>query len=1407
MSILSNWITVTESNFDHEREALEFIRSRFPRHEPYRAWSNFEFIASDGSINEVDLLVFSPEGFFLIEIKSWPGRLSGDAGTWFLERSDGKRRTYDNPIRLTNFKAKKLKSLLERQRAFKGKNGSPFIEPLVFLSAENLKLSLPFDACHGICLRDDKSAKSGIMAALTRRQNLQRLRDSSRHLYNRDIAKVIGQAMDQAGIRPSKRSRKVSDYILSEVIDSGPGYQDWSSTHAQIEKTQRRIRFYLVRREASADDKAMIDRAAKREFQLLESLHHPGILRAYTLSDHELGPALVLEHDPKSMRLDHYLAQQQEPLGIDVQLDLMRQLAEAMRFAHQQRVIHRGLNPRSILIAEDSAGHPHIKVTNWQLGYRAGSGSKGASHEVTATAHVDRLVESENTAYLAPESLHDPDFIGEHLDIFSLGAIAFYLFSGQPPAANGLELSQKLRNSNGLQISSVINGAPADLQDLILNSTNPNVDYRTESVTDFLTKLDLVEEALTQPENDYVENPGDAKQGDTLPGNLQVIKRLGQGGTSIGFLVKKDDKDYILKVANDGEHNDRIQDEAEVLAQLRHAHIVDLKDTVEVGNRLGLLMQPVLVDRENYRIETLGQRIRKEGPLQIDLLQRFGEDLLDVVKFLDEQGINHRDIKPDNIAIGQVGRGDKLHLMLFDFSLSRAPRDNIKAGTSGYLEPLLITRQPPQWDSYAERYAAAITLYEMATGTVPLWGDGVSDPSYLDCEITLEPERFDAALRERLTDFFETALKRRIEERFDNAEEMLRAWRHCFEGIEAPGALLEAEDEAVLRKRLEGVALETPILELGMGARANIALDRANILTVQDLIKASPYKLWRQKGVGYDTRREISTVARFLRENHGTASLSDLGPSTEAAEASGNLSVDRLVQQIAKPSSKDGDAAQQILDALLGLDINIEAVWPQSQAIARHLKLSQKRVEQLVSKVQKRWAKTPAVTQLRNDVLGILQRQGGVMTADELALALLIARGSLMADPQVRSQLALAVVRAAFEVEGTMTSPRFLVQAHQQGETRQVLVAIDTDWVTYGQDLGKLANKLAQADPLVSPERAIQALKEIELPPANADLMPIPERRLLSLAAAASWQAALSSRQELYPRAMEADRALRLSQGALYGAQSLTVEQIQDRVSGRYPEATPLPGRPQLDKLLQQFIPSLGWNSANQTYVNQTRELKSLTSSSTFARTPTGTLVTDTPEVSPEEADARMLEERLERSIKDGAFLALLVNPKRYQEAKEELCQRFPVQLIDYEALFLKALRQVADKAKVKWELVLQTDGTPHSGDWNKLMLLVGRAMPLVEAELLQADRTILLIYPGLLARYDQMTLLERLREKVGRDDGIPGLWLLLPNGQQATIDGKAVPLLSPGQRAKLTDDWIGNRHRATWRDTGPPDY
>jgi hypothetical protein len=66
-----------------------------PDAEPFRAWSNFEFIGEDGSINEVDLLVVGLHRIYLVEIKSAPAVVEADAGTWTWTRG-GQARSMDN---------------------------------------------------------------------------------------------------------------------------------------------------------------------------------------------------------------------------------------------------------------------------------------------------------------------------------------------------------------------------------------------------------------------------------------------------------------------------------------------------------------------------------------------------------------------------------------------------------------------------------------------------------------------------------------------------------------------------------------------------------------------------------------------------------------------------------------------------------------------------------------------------------------------------------------------------------------------------------------------------------------------------------------------------------------------------------------------------------------------------------------------------------------------------------------------------------------------------------------------------------------------------------------------------------------------------------------------------------------
>lgn len=65
-----------------------------------------------------------------------------------------------------------------------------------------------------------------------------------RRRIDKPMAKRIALALDQAGVRPSQRTRKVADLELNELLDEGPGYQDFAAVHPRSEHTHRRVRIY-----------------------------------------------------------------------------------------------------------------------------------------------------------------------------------------------------------------------------------------------------------------------------------------------------------------------------------------------------------------------------------------------------------------------------------------------------------------------------------------------------------------------------------------------------------------------------------------------------------------------------------------------------------------------------------------------------------------------------------------------------------------------------------------------------------------------------------------------------------------------------------------------------------------------------------------------------------------------------------------------------------------------------------------------------------------------------------------------------------------------------------------------------------------------------------------------------------
>ena len=1388
-----------ESEYPWERAALAYVRDLLPDVEPFRAWSNFEFIGLDGSINEVDLLVVSTERVFLVEIKSAPGTVDGDAGTWSW-RDKGHVRTMDNPLLLANRKAKKLKSLLQAQAALK-RVRVPYVEAVVFLSSKGVTCRLEGPARQGILLRDGAKGDThpSVMHVLSG------ARDGSSG-YSSPIdsraSRAIARGLEQAGIRASQAQRQVGDYVLETLLNETDVYQDWEARHVAFEHSTRRVRIYPNALASSQTTRQERRRAAKREYRLLEGVLHEGILRVEGYTDHERGPALVFDHPEGAERLDVFVRQRLATLDLGQRLGMVRQLAETLQYAHARRLYHQALTPHSVLVADPEADKPHLKLFNWQAGTSELTTEATTRMTVGHVLKVGLAGEAGGAVYLAPElysgGVQEPGAV----DVFSLGALAYHLITGTPPAETVEALHAKLRQAEGLRPSEVADGVSEPLDVLVQLATLPDAGARWD-IGEFLAELGKIEEDLHASESEPRAHPIDAVKGDELEGGFVVRQRLGKGSTALALLVDLDGQEGVLKVTLSPDLNDRIRQEGRILGQLRHQNVVELYDQVDVSGHAALFMAAAGSRRKDDEptTYTLAQRIREEGRLSLDLLQRFGEELLGVVDWLEAEGVSHRDIKPENVGIGQTPNGT-LSLVLFDFSLSGTPAENVRAGTPPYLDPFLSERTPPRWDPYAERFAAAMTLYEMATGQLPSWGDGRSNPSLVEGEATLDVEQFDSSVREGLAGFFETALARSYGARFDNADEMRRSWIRVFERIDTPrGSSDGGTEEGDLVEALEAATNETPVAALPLSPRVLNALERLGVETLRDLQALPRIRLYRNKGIGQKVMKEVRQLAERVDDRLASEAERESGGVAPAIGASADpedWSVD-LVRSRLTAGNLVGDE-ESILSAFLGLEpIRDAALWPAQQDVAEALGVSREHVRETVDRARTRWIKGPPqwVVPLRNDVADLLAAHGGVMTRDELVGALLATRGSAASDTE-RVQNAAAAATAALEVEAARQDARMTLY---RGRTHVLVVATPalaedrsaspTTRARFAETLGLRADEIAEADPLLTPERALDELRAVE-PPEGEPLLS--DDRLLRLAVAASTGAALSSRLEVYPRGMSAARALKLGAGALLGPKKLTPEMIADRISRRYPDAEPLPGRPGLDALLEAEGLHLRWDFATEVYLSPDLRMASPSTGTVNRRTTTEAAVD-----APGAAEARALDERLGRVAEDRRLLTLTVEPRQYHRAADELEARFGLERVSLEGLLLDALREAAQALGADWAVVLRADAEDSgSRDWRRLQSLVTKAMPAVEAALRNMETPGLLLFPGLLARYDQLGVIQRLREACAAEQA-PGYVLLVPSDAlvaMPVIDGVPLPVVLASDWGRIPRAWLQNAHR-----------
>ena len=1358
------WTQCTPSEYAWERAALAYLKTLLPSRDPFRAWSNAEFIADDGSVNEVDLLVLTANGLTVVEIKSWKGPISGDGTTWRQAR----RASVDHPLLVTNRKAKRLKSMLQRTAAMRGKK-VPFVEAAVFLSESDVDVTAV--SGNGLSHVYGRAGHSGLPSLIEHLARPGPLDNEPGRV--KALNRAIGQ---EIGLKPSPRSRTVGSFRLeSAPIQEGPGWQDFVAAHERFGDDRRRVRIYLRARADSHQQAEHLTRAAHREYVALRGVQHAGIPAPSDFVEHDLGPALVFPYDATIARLDHFLAEHAGHLDVHQRLTLLRAVAETVAYAHRRVLTHRALSPQCVWVRRDEQGF-QVQITDWQM---AGGVSLTTPSNPTSSRTMADLVDEASSAYCAPEWAWT-DARGVSLDVFSLGAVAFLLVTGEPPASAYGALTQRLKAQGALHPASQANGIAEELDRLVAHATEADAARRTPDVETFLAELDAVVTSLAvEEEPPPVVDPTEAEPGDELDGEYLVERRLGKGSTAVALLVSMvDDPDEraVLKVALDERKAGRLRAEAVTLALLGdQPGLVRLLDGPRaIGGRTALVVSSA-GDR------TLAHELRERGRLQPEWLQTWGADLLATLDYLERSGVAHRDIKPDNLGVAERKVKGRKGLVLFDFSLAHEPREDTDAGTPPYLDPFLGPPERRVWDQAAERYAVAVTLYEMATGRRPVYGMPGAHPGFGAADLTVEPELFDRAYAGGLAEFFTAALCRDAAKRHGTAEEMRLAWEKVF-----------ASQAAALRRPRAGrLTPETPVAAAGLAPQVTTALERLGVSTAGEAAALPEAKLRWLPGVGSRTRElllvEVPALAARLAETAGLV----------AAEPT------LLDQVAARLLPADADArTRSFAEVLLGLSepSTSAGAFTTLKDAARTRKLEQGAARRIAATLEDNWVALPGMTELRQALGDTIEAAGGVAPAPYCAAALLERLGSAVDEP-LRTPLAAAVLRAALDAEyadeASDSDPRLMYARMPRGA---ILVAAgqaaggdgpsSADRLDWANRLGAEADGLSAADPLPAAARVVAALRAVR-PAAASDQAAATDDQLVALAVAASRQAAAAPTMELYPVGLDAALALRLCAGALVGADRITAEQVAQRVAIRYPEAAPLPGRPALDALLEQAGVPLAWDpelrryAARRAVVSGATALVSSRGRGSLGRATSSEGGTGAGRWRRVEDPLLAADSKLAASLDGGGWLVVSVRPRQVAAAGRALAT-LPVAVVDVEAVLLAAMAEFASDRKVAWATVLAADAADRSSrDWLNLRRVLEAGLAEVRRAISSNGPAVVLVNAGVLARYDTgLGLLAEVRDGLrtaGGEGALRTLWLLLPWADEdkwPLLDGAAVPML-----------------------------
>ncbi len=306
-------------------------------------------------------------------------------------------------------------------------------------------------------------------------------------------------------------------------------------------------------------------------------------------------------------------------------------------------------------------------------------------------------------------------------------------------------------------------------------------------------------------------------------GAYQLLSVIGEGGMGVVYrgrhrsraIADRQGGDVAIKVmhaqyAHNADYRDRFEREASMGLELQHPGIVAVLDLVVDGGELALVMELV---EGTPLTDAVGEVV---GPIPWERAWPLFQRLLDAVGYAHDQGVVHRDIKPDNILITPDGAPH-----VIDFGIAKdvdasGTRTGTGMGTVEYMAPEQYA-DAKAVDRRADVYSLGMILYEMLAGRLP-WDATATQFQILEQKARkqlMSPSAFCSDIPPEIVAALSPALSAEPGERIGSAAEFVTALEG---GAVAAEERIEAEREAREEaERLEEAEREREIRDRAAG--------------------------------------------------------------------------------------------------------------------------------------------------------------------------------------------------------------------------------------------------------------------------------------------------------------------------------------------------------------------------------------------------------------------------------------------------------------------------------------------------------------------------------------------------------------------------------------------------------------